>query len=249
MHAVLRTLAFVLLVAGVAGSAQAGLFDDDEARRQLTEHKKQTQSALDTQARAHLDLANQITALNEELARLRGQIETLNYELENARKRQQDLYVDIDSRVRQLETPPKSAAKEESPASPSAATTADPAQENSTYEAALALFRASKFKEAAVAFEGFLANYGKGTLAANAQFWMANTWAAQSHCKKAIELQLNGLEKWPNSNKAPDAMLAIAGCQKDLGQAGEARKTLEDLVRSFPNSAPAEAARQRLGKK
>jgi cell division protein FtsB len=43
-----------------------------------------------------MELANQIQALRDENARLRGQVETLNYELDAAKKRQQDFYVDLD---------------------------------------------------------------------------------------------------------------------------------------------------------
>jgi cell division protein FtsB len=38
-----------------------------------------------------MELANQIQALRDENARLRGQVETLNYELDAAKKRQQRL--------------------------------------------------------------------------------------------------------------------------------------------------------------
>ena len=41
--------------------------------------------------------------LKAEFARLRGQIELLQNEMENTQKRQRDLYVDLDGRLRKVE--------------------------------------------------------------------------------------------------------------------------------------------------
>ena len=86
-----RRIAFALAALGTLASTQAwALFDDDEARRQIKELRAQSGERFDTQSRAQLDLANQIESLKGEVARLRGQVESLTYELETAKKRQQD---------------------------------------------------------------------------------------------------------------------------------------------------------------
>jgi TolA-binding protein len=51
---------------------------------------------------------------------------------------------------------------------------------------------------------------------------------------------------WPDSLSVPDALLNIASCQIELGDAAAARKTLEGLVAHFPTSEAAEKARRRL---
>lgn len=246
-------LALIVALFGLMSSGvSAGVFDDDEARRQIIDLRKQIQTSLDTQARAQLELSSQISGSNDEMARLRGQVETLTHELELARKRQQDFYLDLDTRIRNLETRGSSAlqAASEAPSAQSPTTaTPDPAQEMKVYEAALALLRSNKLKEAISGFEGFLKDYSASTLAPNAQFWMANAWSAQGNCKKSIELHLQGLARWPASNKAADTLLSVSGCQKELGQLPESRKTLEVLVAKFPNTPAGEAAKQRLGKK
>ena len=58
-----------------APAAQAGLFDDNEARRQIADLKTQSEQRFDTQAKGQLELATQIMGLREELARLHGQID------------------------------------------------------------------------------------------------------------------------------------------------------------------------------
>ena len=96
-------------------SAHAGLFDDEEARKQIVQLRSQmtdTQRALDARIaeleaqaknRSIIDLFNQVEILKTEFAKLRGQIELLQNEMENTQKRQRDLYVDLDGRLRKVE--------------------------------------------------------------------------------------------------------------------------------------------------
>ena len=117
-HHVLRKP--LLAVATVAGlllsvSADAGLFDDEEARKQILQLRTQladTQRTLDARIgeleaqarnRSIIDLFNQVEILKTEFARLRGQLELLQNEMENTQKRQRDLYVDLDGRLRKME--------------------------------------------------------------------------------------------------------------------------------------------------
>ena len=55
------------------------------------------------QNRSVIELMNQIETLNAEINRLRGQIEVLNNSLDNAQRRQRDMYLDLDTRVRRIE--------------------------------------------------------------------------------------------------------------------------------------------------
>lgn len=108
--------AVAAVVLTLAASANAGLFDDEEARKQILQLRNQiaeTQRTLDQRIaeleaqarnRSIIDLFNQVETLKAEFARLRGQIELLQNEMENTQKRQRDLYVDLDGRLRKVET-------------------------------------------------------------------------------------------------------------------------------------------------
>jgi tol-pal system protein YbgF len=67
-----------------------------------------------------VQLMNQIETLNADLNRLRGQLEVLNNGLENAQRRQRDMYLDLDTRLRRLEQGPGEGAArgDAKPASP-----------------------------------------------------------------------------------------------------------------------------------
>jgi tol-pal system protein YbgF len=130
MRSVIRaTLAGVALVL-VAHAAQAALFDDDEARRrveatnirlsQLERHVEDRLAALEQQVKGQglADIANQLQLLHADVAKLRGQVEVVTYELEQSQKRQRDLYVDLDTRMRKLES--AAATERSAPATPGA---------------------------------------------------------------------------------------------------------------------------------
>ncbi len=247
-------LSLLLALMG-AQQAQAALFDDEEARRQIQDLTIKTNERVDTLAKAQMELLNQIQALREENAKLRGSVETLNFELESAKKRQQDFYIDLDGRLRKLETP--EAANTENATPPEEGTpgaeaaskpAGDPAVESREYEAALNLFKANKIKEAAGAFEAFTKAHPDSTLAPNAQYWLGNAFYALRDCKKAIDAHKLVTSKWPQHPKAPDSLINIATCQQELGDAKGARSTYENIASKYPDSTAAATAKQRLKK-
>jgi tol-pal system protein YbgF len=126
-----RLLAVFGGAALLTGFAQAGLFDDDEARKQIVQLRNQVaeqQRAIDQRVgelesqarnRSIIDLFNQVETLRAEMARLRGQIELLQNEVENSQKRQRDLYVDLDGRMRKLEAAQAEVARQAAATPPS----------------------------------------------------------------------------------------------------------------------------------
>ena len=239
----------------IALPAHAGLFDDDVARKQVSDLQKSTSQTLIEQNR----LSEQ---LNRDVADLRGQIEVLTNNVNDLEKRQKDLYLDLDNRLQALE-----AAKGKRVAAPAAAETAkpaaiadksdaktdgkpadDPAATLKAYEGALGLFKAGKFKESAAAFDKFVKAYPDSDKSPDAQFWLGNSYDMLGDCKQVISSQHKLLAKWPKSARAPDAMAKIANCQADLGQKAESQKTLKDLISKYPDSKAASAAKQQLKK-
>jgi len=257
-----RLALFVLLAAAAAAPARAQLFDDNEARRrvellrqQLEAYKKSvdermTKAESTAQAAADrsalLDLASQIDALRGEIAKMRGQLEVIANQADTAEARQKQLYLDIDTRLRKLETaPPPAPAAETKPPAPAAEAEPSPG-EAKAYQAALDQFKLGNYSLAVAAMQGFLVTYPSSSLAANAQYWIGMAHSGQRDYKSAIAAQRKLLTSWPDSPKAPDAMLSIASAQETMGDRASARKTLEELIAKYPASSSAASAKQRL---
>jgi tol-pal system protein YbgF len=254
MHCASALSTLAVLLATLGGPyAHAGVFDDDEARRQIKDLSIQTNERVDTLSKAQFELINQIQALREENAKLRGQVETLGYELESTKKRQQDFYIDLDGRLRKFE--PQVASTDdtrpgdEAKAAPEAAKkSADPAAESRDYETALNFFKGNKIKEAAGAFESFGKKYPDSSMAPNAQYWLGNAYYALRECKKSVDAHKLVVSKWPQHAKAPDSLINIATCLQELGDAKGAKATLEAVLAKYPGSSAAATAKQRLKK-
>ncbi len=237
-----------------AGGARAALFDDDEARKRVNELKASVeadQKAIDermtkVEAAARdrtIDLSQLIEGLKQDIAKLRGQVEVLINQAETLDRRQKDLYVDLDTRLRKIEQGPPAGEKPGQPAA------ADPALESKTYDAALNQFKLGNYQSAIAAFQLFMTNYPQSQLVSNAQYWIGNAYYQLRDYKVAIATQQKLLSAWPTSTKASDAMFNIASCQNEMGETRAARETLQSLIKKYPGTTAAEQAKQRLAKR
>lgn len=254
--------AVLLAAALLALPARAALFDDDEARKRIAEtNAKLSQvqkqlddriTALESQLKSQglVDLFNQVEQLKADIAKLRGQVEVMTFEVEQSQKRARDLYVDLDTRMRKLEGGPGSPAAGDAPPAAAAATTppaiAAPANEQRAYDTALDQFKAGNYAGAIVNFTAFAKAYPKSPLAPSAQYWTGNAQFAQKDFKGAMATQQKLVATWPDSPKVPDALLNVATCQFELSDAAGSRRTLESVVARYPQSDAAAKARQRL---
>ena len=252
--------------------AAAGLFDDDVARQQgvaqqkrIDELKQQNEAMLARLAKVEddlktspvLDLAAQIEKIRQDLNSLRGQIEVLGNNIDGAAKRQRDMYVDLDTRLRRLEQPgasapapagaaPPAPASGAAPAPAAAPAAASDAAESRAYDAAQNQRRIGNYQGAIAAFQGFLAQHPKSPLAPRAQYWIGDSYYNLRDFKNAIASQQKLIGAYPDSSSVPDALLNIASSQLELGDAASARKTMDGLVARFPLSEAAAKAKRRL---
>lgn len=240
----MNRLALIVLTL-LALPVQAGMFDDDIARERIDKLHADfaaLSQRVDLATKNQLDFANQTEALKADLARLRGQIEVLLNDMETTQKRQRDFYVDLDTRLRKLETSTAPAAD----AKPPAAAENDPAQETRDYEAALAAFKNGKYKDAVAAFQAFVQAHPSSNLLPNAYYWTASGHYQMKDYRKAAEIFAKVTATWPNDAKAPDALLAQGNALSEAGDAKGAKKVLEALVAQYPGTPAAQTAKQRL---
>jgi tol-pal system protein YbgF len=257
------TLAAILTVWAVLSmsTARAALFDDDEARKQIIQLKNQAearQKALDerlsvidaklgqmdsTGQNRVVDLAQLIESLKQDMAKLRGQIEVLSNQTETLERRQKDLYVDLDNRLRRIEQTQTQIQDKMTQGERSAAA------EKQAYEAALNQFKVGNYQLSITSFQNFMTNFSSSDLLPSAQYWIGNAYYAMRDYKAAIAAQQKVVRLWPENAKAPDALLNIASSQAEIGQSAAARETLRTLVKKYPSSSASEQAKQRLAQK
>lgn len=234
-----------------AGAAQAQLFADDDARKAIIDLRAKL-AAVDEQGKARnadlneqlqtlrrnlLDANGQLQALRDEVARLRGANEQLARDVSELQRKQRDLGQAVDDRLRKMEPQKVSVDGREFDADP---------EEKRQYEAALAQLRGGDFDKAAQSFAAFLARWPASGYAAPARYWQGNALYGKRDYKEAINAFRMFLAKAPDSDKAAEAMLAIANSQAEMKDKVAARKTLDELIRTYPKSEAAVAGKERL---
>lgn len=271
----LRTV-FLIALAALSLNATAGLFDDEEARRDIRNLRAQIeQQNRDSEVRLQriedsiknlgiIQLLNQIDQLNAEIAKLRGQVEVMSNLDEQLTKRQRDFYLDIDTRLRKLEGLPAdtttgSSSSTVAPATPSPPTgaTSSPsataaqmaamrAKEDAVYDVGSNAFKRGDYVAATRAFQTYVKDYPAGQLVSNAHYWMGISYFNLRDYGNARTMQEALLKQFPDSAKAPDALLALASIYVEIGDNGSARNALEDVIARYPASDAASKARTRL---
>jgi len=263
----------VLLTAGLwaASGAHAALFEDDEARKAILELRQKVeaqrslsdgtlQKLVETQnemlrrsaddtaqlRRALLDMQNQIEGLKAELMRSNGQREQFTRELADMQRQlkdlaqgQQDLARGVEERVSQLEPVKITVDGREIMAEPA---------ERRAYDSALEQFRTGNFAAAQSGLLSLISRFPKSGYLPSALFWLGNTQYATRDYKEAITNFRIMLKAAPDHVRAPEALLSIANCQVELKDINGARKTLDELGKTYPQSEAAKAGKERLAR-
>lgn len=259
-----KRLSFSTIVSALSLAAAAlwplqahALFDDDEARKAIIDlrnkfdaHKLATENTLGrlTQQAAEgnasgqrslIELSNQNEQLRSEIARLQGQIEQLQRDVSEIQGQQKSAQTAADDRRRALEPATVVVDGMSFSATP---------EETRDFDSALALLRKAEFGPAEAAFGGLLKRFPTTGYLPSALYWLGNAQYANRAYAPAIGSHQRLVRQFPNHMRSPEAMLAMANSQVELKDSRAARQTLDGLVKSYPDSEAAAAARERLAR-
>lgn len=254
-----KPVVFVLLFV-LTGTSFAGLFQDDEARRAILSIRKKIETIEqdrinDNQAIQGsngfkglrdesqkikidlLDLQKSIEELRSDIAKQLGQQEQLTKELSDIKAKQRELAQSFDERMRRFEPVKVNVDGKDFLAEPN---------ETQEYETYLAALRKGDFKLAKQGFNDFLRHYPKSGYQSLSLFWLASAQYAAREYRDAISNFKLAIEANPASAKSPEAMLLIASSYAELKDIRSARKFLEDLIKTYPQSEAATTGKSNL---
>jgi len=232
----------------------------EQSQKQFEILRKQVESDINQSKQdtrqAVLQLQAQIDALKQDIANLNGEREQLLREITLLQRALKETKVDIEERFQkmnsQLVKQEPSATKEEAPKSSKVNVQvdgfeflADP-EEKRDFEAAFVLFRKGDFSAAAKEFAQFVKVYSASGYKPSALYWLGSARFARRDFNEAIA-QLKGLvNEFPNHARTPEAMLTVGNAQLEIKQPKEARKTFNELLKLYPTTEAAAAAKDRL---
>jgi len=242
----LMLLAPALIVGGCALTSPA----EDPVLIKLTELERRLEGVERVVKNQSLvNLTQQVAAAERRADELQGRVEELEHGAESTAERQRQLYVDLDSRIQELET----TIRERNVVSVMDGGSLPPGQlpmpggsDRDNYNAAFELLKEQRYEPAASAFQQFLVTFPDSELADNAQYWLAES----HYVTQKFELALGEFEvvisSFKISRKVPDALLKMGYCNYELQRWDAARTALTRVQTDYPETTAARLAGQRL---
>ncbi len=114
------------------------------------------------------------------------------------------------------------------------------------YQKGLDTFRGGDAQKARDLLSRFIELYPNHELAANAHYWLGETYYSEKKYDQAILEFQQTIKNFPKKEKVPAAMLKQAMAFKELGDAKSARYVLKKLQEEFPQSEEAVRAKEKL---
>lgn len=105
------------------------------------------------------------------------------------------------------------------------------------YESAFALLKNGSHDRAEVAFTEFLTNNSNHSLAANAKYWLGETYYVRGKYQDAARSFAEGFQTYPDSSKTPDSLLKLGMSLAALGNNSDACTALQKLKEDYTDSA------------
>jgi tol-pal system protein YbgF len=123
---------------------------------------------------------------------------------------------------------------------------ADPEAEKRAYDEAFSALKDGRYAESARRFQSFIDQYPNTDLTGNAYYWLGESYYVTQNYRVALDTFNTLLSRFPQNQKAPDALLKTGYCQYELKQWDAAESTLNSVVETYPNTTVARLAQGRL---
>jgi tol-pal system protein YbgF len=253
----MKRLGIIAVLAGLC-CLQAGcqVRDDDPyaVRERQLEARMDRLDQVFSKNQSLQGLSQRIDDLQDQLNKIRGEVEVLEHGQDLSEKQQRDLYQDLDKRLQKLEMGLGGGAAPSAGTAPAASSAAPPAAaaptaggaDEAAYQKSFDQLKKGRFSEAIKGFKVFVKQYPSSPLAPNAEFWTGEAYYQMSDFETALASFRKAIKDYPQSPKTSDAMLKVGYCQYELKQWKSARETLNTVVQKFPGTSAANLAAQRL---
>ena len=205
-----------------------------------------------------VDAEIRMSNLEAEMRRLTGQLEDVRHDMQTMLQRLDSLVKDVDFRLTEIELrlaqrlgSPEAARSTEKAGKVAGTQQEAPNQSNSVaaknpsilpegtpeerYKYAYSLLITTQWTKAETAFQEFLDQHGDDKLAGNAQYWLGETFYARQNLHEATRAFLIGIQRYPNSMKAPDTMLKLGISLSKLGKNEDSCAAFMEMQNKFPN--------------
>ena len=243
MKSIIRKPLLVVLPALALGACALTPPAEDPVLIKLTELERRLQNIERVvQNQSLVNLTQQVSAVERRGDEMQGRVEELEHSAESAADRQRQLYVDLDTRMQELEASVQarnSVSVMDGGALPPGQLPMPSGSDRDNYQAAFELLKEQRYEPALVTFPD-------SELADNAQYWLAESHYVTQQFEQALSEFQIVIGTFPESRKVPDALLKMGYCNYELQRWGDARGSLTRVQTEYPETTAARLAGQRL---
>lgn len=210
---------------------------------------------------AAMETQYQLQVLQQDMQNLRGMVEDLAHQVKQLQSTQEDRYLEMDSRVQNLQkqilqggavggTKPGSATGTGSGSGDIADVNqeeqikSNSKNEKAMYETALDLIRKRQYDLAIQQLNAVITQFPNGDFTANAYYWLGEVYAAKPEpaYEKARQALAQVMTYFPKSRKVPDAAFKLGKVYFLMGDCERAEQTLKQVVKDYPDKSVAKLA-------
>lgn len=196
-----------------------------------------------------VSLTQEVAALQRRTDELLGLAQTLEHNAGTTAERQRELYNDLDARLQAIESRLDSTPAPgvlDGGSLPPGQLPVPGGSEDVNYRAAFELVKEQRYDEAEKAFREFLESFPGSTNAANAQYWLGETYYVRQEYESALSAFQRVVDEYPESRKVVDALLKIGYSNYELDRWDAAKSALLRVQSEYPDTTAARLAGQRL---
>lgn len=204
----------------------------------------QTLEQLDKASRrSDADIGVQVQKTVEDVAQLRGQVETYLYKINDLEQQLKTVQDNTDAKLTQMKG---EQAVKDAEAKKQAEAMQRPADKNEFLKLADEKSKAKDYALARQLYNEWLKKWPKDALAGEAHYGLGVTYAEDAKCREALFEFRKVIEEFQKTKSAADAYLRSATCFAELKMGPESRLALEEVVKSYPKSDAAKTAKAKL---
>ena len=204
-------------------------------------------SLTDQNVRLRGDVSTRLVAIERQLVQIQeltGQGQQQLTQLRQQLARREEEARRAEAAAAAARTAAQADSADDAPAGGSSEEAGGGAQE--MYDAALGAFRRGSMNASRAGFEEFLRAAPGHPRAADAQFYVGETYAQGRNLERAIEAYNKVVDTYPTSPRAPAALLRIGRLEAGRGNRTQARARFNRIIADYPRSPEAADARREL---
>jgi tol-pal system protein YbgF len=221
--------------------------DLEKAQKELSEKIAQVNRAQEKLEKAAQrgDAENGVVLqkMVEDVAVLRGQLETYVHQLGDVQAKLASIQEDTDKRLTAMAGSDAVKAAEAKKKLDELERPRDP---KAFLDLADSKLKSGDMVVARRLYDEFLKQWPRDSMCGEAHFGLGEAWVAEDKCRNALPEYGKVIQEFPKTRSAPQAYLRSADCFSKLKMDAEAKLALEEVVKTSPKSDAAKTAKAKL---